>query len=135
MLKLVRSEPIAYLGLVMKPVFHPDIDDVAPADVFAALADPIRLAILVALADVPEVEKARCGSFTEFGSPSLLSYHFAKLREAGITRFRVEGTSRYLSIRREELDRRFPGLLDSVLATARRDPNLPRLSTGPLTVA
>ena len=27
----------------MKPVFHPDIEDVAPADVFAALADPIRL--------------------------------------------------------------------------------------------
>ncbi len=133
MLNIVRSVAISYLGKVMKPVFHPDIDDIAAADVFAALADPIRLGILVALADVPEVEKARCNSFTEFASPSLLSYHFAKLREAGITRFRVEGTSRYLSIRREDLDRRFPGLLDSVLETARRDPNLPRLS-GSLTV-
>jgi DNA-binding transcriptional ArsR family regulator len=111
----------------MKPVFHPDIEDVAPADVFAALADPIRLGILVALADVSEVDKARCSHFTAFASPSLLSYHFAKLREAGITRMRVEGTSRYLSIRREELDQRFPGLIDSVIATARRDPNLPRL--------
>ena len=55
------------------------------------------------------------------------SYHFAKLREAGITRMRVEGTSRYLSIRREELNQRFPGLIDSVIETARRDPNLPRL--------
>ena len=111
----------------MKPVFHPDIDDVAPADVFAALADPIRLGILVALADVNEVDKARCSHFTALASPSLLSYHFAKLREAGITRMRVEGTSRYLSIRREEMDQRFPGLLASVIETARRDPNLPRL--------
>ena len=112
----------------MKPVFHPDIEDVAPADVFAALADPIRLGILVALADVSEVDKARCSHFIEFASPSLLSYHFAKLREAGITRMRVEGTSRYLSIRREEMDQRFPGLIASVIETARRDPNLPRLS-------
>ena len=114
----------------MKPLLHPDIDDVAPADVFAALADPIRLAILVALADVREVDKARCSHFVEFGSPSLLSYHFAKLREAGVTRMRIEGTSRFLSIRREDLDRRFPGLIDNVIATARRDPNLPRLSRG-----
>ncbi|MDX3808251.1 ArsR/SmtB family transcription factor [Bosea thiooxidans] len=111
----------------MKALFHPDIEDVAPADVFAALADPIRLGILVALADVTEVDKARCSHFTAFASPSLLSYHFAKLREAGITRMRVEGTSRYLSLRREEMNQRFPGLLDSVIETARRDPNLPRL--------
>ena len=111
----------------MKPLVHPDIEDVAPADVFAALADPIRLGILVALADVSEVDKARCSHFTAFASPSLLSYHFAKLREAGITRMRVEGTSRYLSIRRDELNQRFPGLIDSVIETARRDPNLPRL--------
>ena len=134
MLNLVRSDAIAYFGLIMKPIFHPDIEDVAAADVFAALADPIRLGILVALADVPEVDKTRCSSFTEFASPSLLSYHFAKLREAGITRFRVEGTSRFISIRREDLDRRFPGLLDSVLETARRDPSLPKLS-GALTQA
>ena len=111
----------------MKPVFHPDIEDVAPADVFGALADPIRLGILVALADVNEVDKARCSHFTAFASPSLLSYHFAKLREAGITHMRVEGTSRYLSIRRADLDRRFPGLLDSVIEAAQRDPSLPRV--------
>jgi DNA-binding transcriptional ArsR family regulator len=37
------------------------------------------------------------------------------LREAGLTRTRVEGTSRYVRLRREELHRRFPGLLESVL--------------------
>jgi hypothetical protein len=37
------------------------------------------------------------------------------LARAGITVEREVGTSKYLSLRREELDRRFPGLLDSVL--------------------
>ncbi len=107
---------------------HPDIDEVLPADVFAALGDPIRLGILVSLAAFDEVDKVRCGSFTELASPSLLSYHFAKLREAGITRVRAEGTVRFISLRREEFDRRFPGLLDSVIETARRDPSVPRIS-------
>lgn len=128
MLNLVRSDAIAYLDGVMKRIFHPDIDDVAVADVFAALADPIRLAVLVSLAD-DEIE-ARCGSFCGLGSPSLLTYHFTKLREAGVTRIRAQGTARYISLRREEFDRRFPGLLDSVIETARRDPNLPRIADG-----
>lgn len=113
----------------MKPVFHPEIDDVEVAAVFAALADPIRLGVVVALAESAEVE-ARCGSFHALGSPSLMTYHLAKLREAGITRVRAEGPVRYISLRRDEFDRRFPGLLDSVVATARRDPGLPRLTDG-----
>ncbi|PTM42064.1 helix-turn-helix transcriptional regulator [Bosea sp. 124] len=115
----------------MKAVFHPDMDAVEPAAVFAALADPIRLGIILALADGAEVE-ARCGSFNDLASPSLLTYHFTKLREAGVTRARVEGTSRLISLRREEFDRRFPGLLDSVIEAARRDPNLPRVPEGHL---
>ena len=130
MLNIVRGAPISYLEC-MKPVFHPDMDAVEPAAVFAALADPIRLGIVVALADGTEVE-ARCGSFNGLASPSLLTYHFTKLREAGVTRARVEGTSRLISLRREEFDRRFPGLLDSVIEAARRDPNLPRIPDGQL---
>lgn len=110
----------------MKPVFHPDIDDIEAASVFAALADPTRLAIVLAMADAQEFE-SRCSNFTDFGSPSLLTYHFAKLREAGVTRVRAEGTSRYVSLRRDDLDARFPGLLDSIIAAARRDRSLPRI--------
>lgn len=130
MLNIVRSGAIAYLG-GMKPVFHPDMDKVEPAAVFAALADPIRLGILVALADSEEVE-ARCGAFYDLASPSLLTYHFAKLREAGVTRVRVEGTSRFISLRRDEFDQRFPGLLDSAIAAARCDPGVPRIADGQL---
>lgn len=109
----------------MKAIFHPDMDTVEASAVFAALADPTRLAIVLCLAEC-ETE-VRCGCFHEFASPSNLTYHFTKLREAGVTRARVEGTSRYISLRRDELGRRFPGLLDAVIEAARRDPNLPRI--------
>lgn len=130
MLNIVRSVAIPYVR-GMKPIFHPDMESIDAATVFAALADPTRLAIVLALADTEEFE-ARCGAFTDFASPSLLAYHFAKLREAGITRARAEGTSRFISLRREELDARFPGLLDSIIATARRDTSLPRIAEGKL---
>ncbi len=38
------------------------------------------------------------------------------LREAGVTRTRVDGTQRYIALRRDDLEARFPGLLDSILA-------------------
>jgi hypothetical protein len=37
------------------------------------------------------------------------------LSSAGITTEREEGTRKFIRLRREELDRRFPGLVDSVL--------------------
>lgn len=114
----------------MKAIFHPDMDQVEASAVFAALADPTRLAIVLSLAE--RETEARCGSFCEFASPSNLAYHFAKLREAGVTRARAEGTTRYISLRRDELNRRFPGLLAAVIEAARRDPTLPRIEEGEL---
>jgi hypothetical protein len=35
-----------------------------------------------------------------------------------VTRTRVEGTQRFISLRRDDLERRFPGLLDAVLRAA-----------------
>jgi DNA-binding transcriptional ArsR family regulator len=59
-----------------------------------------------------------CGQFYELGSKTSLSYHLAKLREAGVVRVEPSGTSRLISLRRSDLDERFPGFLDSVIATA-----------------
>ncbi|MEU1762067.1 helix-turn-helix domain-containing protein [Micromonospora sp. NPDC005223] len=42
--------------------------------------------------------------------------HLKVLREAGMTRTRDAGTTRYVRLRREEMDRIYPGLLDAVLA-------------------
>jgi DNA-binding transcriptional ArsR family regulator len=94
---------------------HPSADQLDLPTVLAALSDPTRLAIVRQLAAGCE---SMCSGFGGHGSKSALSYHFARLREAGITRTRVEGTARYIALRRGDLDARFPGLLDSILRAA-----------------
>ena len=100
----------------MRALPHPDRDQIELAGVLEALSDPTRLEIVLQLADSAEL---RCGTFLHLGSKTNLTYHFAKLRAAGVTHARAEGTSRFISLRREDLDARFPGLLDTVIKAAR----------------
>ena len=102
---------------------HPTADQISLPNVLAVLGDPTRLAIVRYLASkgVP----LNCSQFLDLGSKTNLSYHLAKLREAGVTRAEVVGTSRLITLRRDDLDRRFPGLLDSVIAAAGDDAELP----------
>ncbi len=44
-----------------------------------------------------------------------MSHHFRILREAGLVRTVVAGTVHQNSLRREELNSRFPGLLTAIL--------------------
>ncbi len=84
--------------------------------VLAALADPIRLAIVLRLG---ECEDARaCGSFDLPVTKSTLSHHFKTLRDAGIIQSRYEGTRKLISLRRADLEAVYPGLLGSVLRAA-----------------
>ncbi len=46
---------------------------------------------------------------------STASHHFRVLRAAGVIHMRPEGTLYVNSLRRGDLDARFPGLLDAVL--------------------
>jgi DNA-binding transcriptional ArsR family regulator len=81
--------------------------------VLHALSDPVRLAVVRQLDAGAE---CRCGAITDLGvSKSTLSHHLKTLREAGLTRTRAEGTTRLVSLRRDDLEARFPGLLDAVL--------------------
>src|SRR3954466_3917006 len=100
----------------MRTLHHPRIDEIALPDVLHALSDPVRLQIVRALADR---EEQSCSSVEASVSKSTLSHHFKVLREAGVTHTRVNGTHRLVSIRRDELEERFPGLLDSVLGASR----------------
>ena len=88
-------------------------DDIAIVDVLQALADPVRLQLLREL-DEADGEVA-CGEIALPVTKSTRSHHFKVLREAGVIEGRVEGTRRYYTIRRDDLDARFPGLLDTVL--------------------
>lgn len=103
----------------MRALPHPDIAELELATVLEALSDPTRLSIVLQLDDCAEAE-SRCGAFLNLGAKTNLTYHFAKLRAAGIVRTRMEGTARYMSLRKADLDRRFPGLLDSILSAARK---------------
>ena len=80
--------------------------------ILQALGDPVRLAIVRGLADG---STRACGSFGLGVAPSTASHHFKVLREAGVIETTINGAERLQTLRREELDAAFPGLLDSVL--------------------
>ena len=92
---------------------HPDRDEIALADVLHALSDPMRLRIVAKLA--AHGGEHTCKSFDLPIVKSTCTHHFKVLREAGLIHQRVVGTKRVNSLRREDLEHRFPGLLDAVL--------------------
>jgi DNA-binding transcriptional ArsR family regulator len=84
--------------------------------VLHALSDPIRLRIVAALAATDA--RPSCGAFDLPVTKSTCTHHFKVLREAGVISQRQRGTARLNSLRREDLDARFPGLLDTILTAA-----------------
>jgi DNA-binding transcriptional ArsR family regulator len=92
------------------------------ASVLHALSDPVRLRIVAQLADGSE---RTCGSLEVPVAKSTCSHHFRVLREAGVVSQRVEGKCRFNRLRADQLEERFPGLLDAVLrANAPTAPHL-----------
>jgi DNA-binding transcriptional ArsR family regulator len=89
---------------------HPPTSALDLATIMRAVGDPVRLEIVRLLADG---RPRLCGELaTAMGTPtSTGSYHLKLLREAGITRSRSEGTQRHVTLRRDDLEERFPGLL------------------------
>jgi DNA-binding transcriptional ArsR family regulator len=83
--------------------------------VLHALSDPQRRGIVAELA-ASEAPRP-CSSFAPSISKSTRTHHFRVLREAGLIEQWKEGTSKMSRLRREEVDARFPGLLDSVLSS------------------
>ncbi|GAC1627986.1 MAG: helix-turn-helix transcriptional regulator [Chloroflexota bacterium] len=96
----------------MRTPYEPPAGDLALPNILHALSDPIRLEIVRRLAE----EERVCGTFEFAIAKSTLSHHLKLLREAGITRTRVDGVRRVVSLRRQDLEARAPGLLDAILA-------------------
>ncbi|WP_308492022.1 ArsR/SmtB family transcription factor [Microbacterium terrisoli] len=93
---------------------HPERSELQLTDVLFALSDPERLAIVRQLAGGP-LNMAAC-QMTDPNLPKSTRSHLMKvLREAGVIRNEPQGRQRLLTLRRDDLDSRFPGLLDSVL--------------------
>jgi DNA-binding transcriptional ArsR family regulator len=83
--------------------------------VLQALGDPIRLQVVRMLA---EQEEVACGSFALGLAASTMSHHLQVLRDAGLVETHRDGVRKLNTLRREEVDVAFPGLLASVLSAA-----------------
>ena len=102
----------------MREPHHPSCEELELSAVLHALSDPARLEIVRHLASDPG---CTCGHFDLGLSKPTLSHHFRVLRECGVIRTQPDGRKRLLSLRRDDLDERFPGLLEVVLDARRRD--------------
>ena len=91
---------------------NPKLKSIPLSALFYALSDPLRLGIIRCLIEKEEIS---CGEFTCSVSKSTLSHHFKVLREAGLIQKREQGTRQFNSLRREEIEERFPGLLAAIL--------------------
>ena len=93
---------------------HPDVGELDLSLVLHALSDPVRRALVAELARRGE---APCGELAVPVTKSTKTHHFRVLREAGVIHQREAGARRLNTLRRGDLDARFPGLLDAVLAS------------------
>src|SRR5471030_318119 len=96
---------------------HPKRSEVSLERVLFALSDPIRLNMVRMLASTKRVNSLSLGP----GMPrSTITHHTRILREAGLTRTMPEGRNCWISLRRNLLSDKFPGLLEIIL----KDQNL-----------
>ena len=95
-----------------RPIQHPAARDLTLDAVLHALSDPVRRRIVRKLAASAGLS---CAGACEALAPSTISFHHSVLREAGLIRSEKKGVSVINQLRRDDLDARFPGLLDSIL--------------------
>ncbi|UII57557.1 metalloregulator ArsR/SmtB family transcription factor [Cytobacillus spongiae] len=99
----------------MKPLSHPSIETITFTQVLHALSEPNRLRIIRCLNESGENNCAYY-SLQLMLNKSTVSHHVKILREAGLIKGRIEGKEHLYSLRREEIDERFPGLLNMVMS-------------------
>ncbi|GAB7190968.1 metalloregulator ArsR/SmtB family transcription factor [Kineococcus sp. NUM-3379] len=97
----------------MTQVTEPATETMTIDVVLSALADPVRLALVRALDAAGDWT---CGSdvLRSTGitiSKSTLSHHIKVLRDAGLIRTRVDGIRRLVTLRYDDVEQAFPGLL------------------------
>jgi DNA-binding transcriptional ArsR family regulator len=99
--------------LLMRPYKHPAASEFVLERVLYALSDSIRLEIVRHLS---QVEAATCGELDGGRPKSTVSHHFKVLRDSGLVRTESAGTTHLNTLRRADIDGRFPGLLAAILA-------------------
>jgi DNA-binding transcriptional ArsR family regulator len=104
----------------MRTPLHPACEDLSLPNILYALGDPLRLRIVGQLAAVGEA--ISCGDLhvVKEVPKSTGSHQFKVLREAGLIRMAPQGRRVLVSLRRDDLETRFPGLLETILHTYQR---------------
>jgi DNA-binding transcriptional ArsR family regulator len=102
----------------MKQFVHPSKEDITLPGILAALADPMRLRIMKIM-----LEEEGCMSCTDAApcpkmAKSTLSNHFRILREAGLIRTAKQGVENRNTLRLEEVNALYPGLIKTILKLA-----------------
>ncbi len=101
-------------------LYQPDVDEIELTAVLHALSDPVRLGLVQELYACQS--ERTCGSFDLPISKSTATHHWRVLRESGVVSAREEGTKKFHRLRRQDLDLRFPGLLDAVVSRPQKNP-------------
>ncbi|GAA2586277.1 helix-turn-helix transcriptional regulator [Actinomadura fulvescens] len=96
----------------MAALLHPERDAIQLVDVMHALGHPVRHKIVQ---EIASGEEKWCGDIDVGAPKSTLTGHWRVLRESGVIFQRPEGRNLYITLRRDDLEARFPGLLDLVL--------------------
>ncbi|KHN51895.1 ArsR/SmtB family transcription factor [Pectobacterium fontis] len=97
----------------MRPFKHPVPDEFTLERVLYALSDPVRMEIVRHLAAKGE---ATCSELDGGRPKSSVSHHFRVLRDSGLLHTTSSGTTHINRLRRNEMQQRFPGLLDAILS-------------------
>ena len=102
----------------MRPIFHPATEDITVEGILHALSDPVRAAIFAQL--VLSQCAQNCSNFLEVNErtipKSTLSQHFKILRDAGLIRSERRGVEMQNTGRCQEIETRFPGLIQSIMS-------------------
>ncbi|GGW45310.1 ArsR/SmtB family transcription factor [Streptomyces caelestis] len=93
---------------------HPRAEELEVGPILLALADANRRRVVAELAERPDEERL-CASFDLPVGKSSRTRHWRVLREAGLVYQRDAGNGLYMRLRKEDLDRRFPGLIQAVI--------------------
>ncbi len=102
----------------MVTLHHPRTDDLKLEAVLAALGDPVRMALVRKLASCPKGHPMNCATTAETLKklpPSTRTHHLRVLREAGVIKSERRGVEVFNTLRFEDVEKRFPGLLKLVL--------------------
>jgi DNA-binding transcriptional ArsR family regulator len=101
-------------------VDEPAVGQIALTEVLAALAEPNRLALVRTLAATGPGGCSKTAALAGVTlSKSTLSHHIRMLKEAGVIHTWYVGATKYLSLRSDDLDARFPGVVSAVVAATR----------------